>query len=122
MRPWIRRLGSRMGVGVRRIPTWYHPDYRLPLTTVAARTDLDPRRSDLAAWHLVHQKVTRLDQLRRPRRVAWADLCRVHDVDYLDRLTHAGDLAAIFAVEPWDMPVDEVLQTLRVILWPEGAR
>ena len=110
----LDRLKGWVGVGVRPIPTWYHPDYRLPLTSIAARTGLDPRRSDLAAWYLVQQKVTRTGDLRRPHRVAWADLCRVHDPAYLDRLTRPEALAEIFAVEQWDLPVDAVLQTLRV--------
>ena len=110
----LDRLKGWVGIGVRPVPTWYHPDYRLPLTSIAARTGLDPRRSDLAAWYLVQQQVTRPADLRRPRRVAWADLCRVHDADYLDRLTRPELLAEIFAVEDWDLPVDAVLQTLRV--------
>lgn len=32
------------------LPTWYHADYRLPITSLGAQTGMEPRRADLVAF------------------------------------------------------------------------
>ena len=36
------------------LPTWHHPDYRLPIASLAHTTGLEPRRADLAIWDVEH--------------------------------------------------------------------
>ena len=36
-----------------KLPTWYHPDYRLPIGSVEGHLGIEPRRADLACWWLV---------------------------------------------------------------------
>ncbi len=98
----------------RRYPVWYHPNYRLPVTSLEPRTGLEPRRADLVAWHLQHRKILAPADLRRPTRVSYADLRRVHDDAYLQSLGHAETLAPIFGADAWDVPVDEVMDTVRL--------
>ncbi len=114
MARWLNRLRRSLRGRSQVLPTWYHPDYRLPLTSLAARTGLDPRRADFAAWHLIEVGVLNREELRVPTAIPWAALCAVHDAEYLERLTRPGPLADIFAVESWDLPVDEVIFTLRL--------
>ncbi|MFT5679906.1 MAG: acetoin utilization deacetylase AcuC-like enzyme [Myxococcota bacterium] len=96
------------------LPTWHHPDYRLPLADLADRTGLEPRRADLALWYLRDARAILRDDLRTPHPIPWSDLARVHPEPFLESLTGAEELARIFAVQAHSMPVDEVLQTLRL--------
>lgn len=109
---WANRVRARLHG--QRLPTWYHPDYRLPMTTLGGRTALDTRRADLAAWSLLELGGIRRADLRTPARISWRALARVHDEAYLDSLVEADELARIFAVEPWDLRVGEVLETVRL--------
>jgi acetoin utilization deacetylase AcuC-like enzyme len=96
------------------LPTWYHPDYRLPIGSVEGQVGIDPRRADLACWWLVDAGVLELSEVRRPRRARWDELMLVHSADYLESLSHADTLARIFAVDPSEIPVDEALRTVRL--------
>ena len=93
---------------------WYDARYRLPLASIEAQTRLDPRRADLAVGFLLDRGFVRRDELREPRRIRYRDLARVHEASYLESLTHADELARIFAVDASDVPVDEVLTSLRL--------
>jgi acetoin utilization deacetylase AcuC-like enzyme len=111
-RRWATRLRARFHGGS--LTVWTHPDYRLPLTSISARTGLDPRRADLAAWALLDLGVIEAADLRTPAPATWAEIGRVHGEPYLDSLALPGELARIYAVEPWDLPVGEVMRTLRL--------
>lgn len=110
LRRWIRRWARRP------VPVWYHPDYRLPLTSLLARTGLDPRRADLATWHLLEAGLLPRRGLRRPGAVPLRQLCRVHTPAWLESLAAPEALARVFGVEAWDVPVDALLHSLRLVV------
>ena len=91
----------------------WHPEYRLPLTSLLARTGLDPRRPELVVDALEALHVLGEAELLVPDRAQWNELGRVHDEAWLEALTQPETLASIFAVEPWDVPVDTVMDSLR---------
>ncbi|MBP1605193.1 MAG: Histone deacetylase superfamily [Acidobacteria bacterium] len=104
----------RMRLWDRQLPIWYDADYRLPLTAFGRRTGLEPRRADLVAWYLLEWKWLERDNLRAPVRARYQDLARVHTEAYLGQLGERDTLARIFGVDPWDVPVDEVMRTVRL--------
>jgi acetoin utilization deacetylase AcuC-like enzyme len=100
-----RRLGLEL---------WYHPEFRLPISSLSSRGPLEPRRADFVAWYLLRQRIARLEALRTPRPVTYEKLARVHSHAYLESLQDAETLARIYGVDPSDIPVEEVLRTLRL--------
>lgn len=96
------------------IPVWYDPAYRVPLASVEGQTGMEPRRADLAISFLVDAGFLRPGNLRTPHRIRYRDLARVHTPELLESLTHATTLGNIFAVDPSDVPVDEVLHMIRI--------
>ena len=97
----------------REVDVWYDPAYRLPVAGVEF-TGFDPRRSDFAAWWLRESKAIAPPWWRSPRRASYAELVRVHDPGYLESMSRPQALAAVFGVDPSDVPVDEVLNTIRL--------
>ena len=95
------------------IPIWYDPSYRFPVTSLEARTGIDSRRADYAAWYLLETRKHTASQLHMPHRISYEHLALVHTDAYLESLSRPDTLAAIFGVEPSDIPVDEVLNTVR---------
>lgn len=91
----------------------WHPEYRLPITSLQARTGLDPRRPELVVDALEELRVLRESERITPDRADWSALRRVHTEAWLDALTQPEPLAAVFAVEPWDIPVDALMDSLR---------
>jgi acetoin utilization deacetylase AcuC-like enzyme len=104
----VRRLLAPNALGL-----WYSPAFRLPLTAVA-REGLEPRRADYVAWWLVDWGAVPCEAVRTPRRVAWSDLDRVHAPEYLESLGRPETLGRIFTADPSDLPVDELLATVRL--------
>ena len=117
---------SRMGVGPRslfyrlrcllkrrEVDVWYDPAYRLPLTGIEF-SGLDPRRADFAAWWLRESKAIASPWWRNPRRASYAELARVHEAGLLESMSRPETLAAVFGVDPSDVPVDEVMRTVRL--------
>ena len=102
---------------------WHDAAYRLPLSGLEF-TGVDPRRADFAAWWLRESKAIAPSWWRKPRRVSYADLSRVHTPEILDSLSRPETLAGIFGVDPTDVPVDEVMRTVRLATGAtiEGAR
>jgi acetoin utilization deacetylase AcuC-like enzyme len=98
----------------RRVPIFYDPDYRLPLTAVEATMAIEPRRADFIAWYLLESGQVDPAELRLPRRLAYADLARVHSPALLESLGRPETLARIYAVDPSDVPVDELMKTVRL--------
>lgn len=97
----------------RPLVVWYHPDFRIPISGVE-NAGIEPRRADFAAWYLMHRGGIRTQDLRTPERVSYADLARVHSADLLESLTTPESLGRIFAVDPSDIRVDEVLSSMRL--------
>ena len=92
---------------------WYHPAYRLPMTSIEARAGIDPRRADLVAWYLVEWRIIPSTALQRPGRVSFAQLSLVHSKGYLESLDRPDTLVRIFGVDPWDVRVDELINSMR---------
>ncbi|HET8724341.1 MAG TPA: histone deacetylase [Anaeromyxobacteraceae bacterium] len=97
----------------REVDVWYDPAYRLPFTG-AEFSGLDPRRADFAAWWLRESKAIAAPWWRTPRRASYAELARVHEPALLESLSRPETLAGVFAVDPTDVPVDEVMRTVRL--------
>ena len=98
----------------RTLPTWYHPDYRLPLPSIQMRTGAEPRRADLVAWHLDATHVLPSAKLRLPRAIGWEDLARVHTHAWLASLGDPAHLASVFGVDAREARVDELMRTSRL--------
>jgi acetoin utilization deacetylase AcuC-like enzyme len=112
LRRWTNRAWARLHGQT--LPTWYHVDYRLPMTSISGRTGFDTRRADLAAWTLLELGAIRRRDLRTPARIRLRDLARVHDPAYLESLVQEDALSRIFAVDAWDLRVGEVLESVRL--------
>src|SRR5438477_4929021 len=98
----------------RDLAVWYSPDYRLPLSGLEARTGFTPRRADHAVWFLLERRAIARENLRTPRRAEYDELSRVHTPELLDSLGRGETLARIWNVDPSDVPVDEVMNTVRL--------
>ncbi|MBI4512269.1 MAG: histone deacetylase [Deltaproteobacteria bacterium] len=96
------------------LPLWYHRDYRLPLPEVEARVGVEPRRADLVAWYLLEKRIVTRQDVREPARIGYGELARAHSQELLESLTRPETLARVFAVEPAELPVDEILRTVRL--------
>jgi acetoin utilization deacetylase AcuC-like enzyme len=96
-----------------RLPVWYDEAYRLPLSH-EPRAGIELRRADLVAWHLAQRRLLGAVALRRPERVAYRELVRVHTAAYLQSLSRAETLARIFAIDPAETPVDALMATVRL--------
>ncbi|MBI5070960.1 MAG: histone deacetylase [Deltaproteobacteria bacterium] len=94
------------------LPLWYSPSYRLPITGVGSH--VEPRRADYVAWWLLDWGAVRPDGVRTPERIDWRALERVHTPELLESLAQAETLGRIFGADPSDIPVDEVLTTVRL--------
>jgi acetoin utilization deacetylase AcuC-like enzyme len=98
----------------RSAPIWYDPHYRLPLTAFGKRWGIEPRRADFVAWYLLDRKWIQAGNLRPPVRARYEDIGRVHTQEYLEQLASRETLAQVFGIDPWDVPVDEVMHTIRL--------
>mgnify|MGYP000918034053 CR=1 FL=1 len=111
----VRHFAERLGLHRHRaLAVFYDPAYRLPLAAVEVSTGVESRRADFAVWYLLKTGALERSELRTPRRAVYADLARVHSAEFLEALSTAETLASIFAVDPSDVPVDELLNTVRL--------
>ncbi|BDG04865.1 histone deacetylase family protein [Anaeromyxobacter oryzae] len=105
LRSWLHR---------RDVSVWYDARYRLPLSGIEVSAGMEPRRADHVAWWLRESSAVPESGFRAPRRISYEDLARVHDADLLESLGRPETLAHVFAVDPSDVPVDEVMTTIRL--------
>lgn len=96
------------------LPVWYDAEYRLPLTAFGRRTGLEPRRADLVAWYLLEWRWLRRSNFRAPARARYEELARVHTEEYLESLGRRDALGRVFGVDSWDVPVDELMRSVRL--------
>jgi hypothetical protein len=68
----------------REITVWYDPLYRLPLTGIEATLGIEPRRADFAAWWLRECGAVTRRAFRRPHRISYENLARVHTPELLE--------------------------------------
>ncbi|MCO4760391.1 MAG: histone deacetylase, partial [Myxococcales bacterium] len=111
-RRWYNR--ARRRVRGQSLPVWYAAEYRPPLAATAHTSGFEPRRADLALWYLLATGLLDTRDLHSPPLASWQELSRVHSERLLDSLTHGNTLARVFAVEQREMPVDAMLDTLRL--------
>ncbi len=98
----------------RAVTVWHDPRYRIPISSLEA-AGFEPRRADFALWWLLRESGTVGPRaLRAPHRISYENLSRVHTSELLDSLGQPGTLARVFAVDPSDVPVDEVMITVRL--------
>lgn len=95
-------------------PVFYDPAYRLPLPAFEGRIGGEPRRADFVAWYCQDDPLLSLCELRAPEPIRYEDLQRVHSSEYLDSLHQVEVLARIFASEPTELPVEELLNSVRL--------
>lgn len=112
MLPNVRNRWARWIRGP--LPVWHHPDYRLPLGSLEARTGMEPRRADFVAWHLVAAGALRTRDLRSPPLASWQDIARVHEDALLAQIAEPSFLARVYGADAAEINVDEVLRTLRL--------
>ena len=112
----LRALRNRAGRWLhgRDLAVWHDAAYRLPLSAVESRSGFEPRRADHAMWFLLDHRAIAEENLRTPRRATYAELARVHTPELLDSLSRAETLARVFSVDPADVRVDELLNTVRL--------
>ena len=111
-RAWLYR--ARSWLHRRDVAVWYDPRYRLPLTSIEPAAGMEPRRADFAIWWLRETGAVTAGSVNTPRRVTYDELARVHTPEFLESLGRPETLAGIFAVDPADIPVDEVMSTVRL--------
>jgi len=75
---------------------------------------MEPRRADFAAWWLRECGAITRRAVRKPHRISYENMARVHAPELLESLGRPETLAAIFSVDPSDVPVDEVMTTVRL--------
>src|SRR5258708_389777 len=98
----------------RAVEVFHRPAYRLAVPGVGGGGECEPRGADFALWYLLASGALAANQVLRPRRVTYEELARVHTPELLDGLSRAEKLSAVFAVDPADVRVDEVLGTFRL--------
>jgi acetoin utilization deacetylase AcuC-like enzyme len=98
----------------RQVSVWYDPRYRLPLSSLEGTVGMEPRRADFAAWWLRECGAAPKRAFRKPHRISYENLARVHTPELLESLGRPEELARIFGVDPSDVPVDEVMTTVRL--------
>jgi acetoin utilization deacetylase AcuC-like enzyme len=113
MRGWLEEWMARLSPGRAQVPIFYDESYRVPFAGLELSTGIEPRRVDFTTWYLLETGAVRPGDVHRPRPVSYAELARVHQPAYLESLGRPETLARIFAVEPSDVPVDTLLDTVR---------
>ena len=98
----------------REVTVWYDPLYRLPISGLEPTLGMEPRRADFAAWWLRESGAVPARAFRRPHRISFENLARVHTPELLESLGRPEVVASVFAVDPSDVPVDEVMTTVRL--------
>jgi acetoin utilization deacetylase AcuC-like enzyme len=99
----------------RKFRVYYDEAFRLPLSGAeAGPAALETRRADDAVHYLLHERAVDAAEVINPEPVSYEALARVHLGGYLEALHEAGTLASIFAVDPSDVYVDEVVRSVRL--------
>jgi len=111
-RAWLYQ--ARSWLHRREVSVWYDSRYRLPIPSLEPSAGMEPRRADFAIWWLRETGAITARSVHAPRRVTYDELARVHTPELLESLGRPQAMAGIFAVDPSDVPVDEVMTTVRL--------
>lgn len=99
----------------RPVRAFYDEAYRLPITSAEAGTNsLETRRADDALHYLLRKRALSRKEVINPEPASYGELARVHTAEYLEALHDPETLARIFALDPSDIYVDEMLRTIRL--------
>ena len=99
----------------RPLRVYYDEAYRLPVTSAETGPHaMEVRRADDVVHYLLEAHAISTADVINPEPVSYEDLCRVHTPEYLESLHDRDTLARIFAVDPSDLVVDELMRTLRL--------
>lgn len=110
MNPFLALIAK----GRRRPLRVFHDEaYRLPISGADAGA-METRRADDALHYLLHEHALSPEQVINPEPASYEELARVHTAEYLEALHDPQTLASVFAVDPTDIYVDELLRTLRL--------
>ncbi len=112
----LHRIGNRLRrvlLGAPAVSVWHDPRYRLPLPGLSGRIGLEPRRADFALSYLVDSGLVRPDAVRRPRRIGYDAIARVHTPSWIEALHTQEGMATVFGVAD-DLPTEEILVTSRL--------
>lgn len=94
---------------------YYDEAYRLPITGVeSGPRAMETRRADDVLHYLRHVHAVRPGMVVTPATASYSAMGRVHSQTYLESLLSPIELAHIFAVDPSDVYVDEVLRSVRL--------
>jgi len=96
------------------LPVWHHSSYRLPIHDIGETFGLEPRRADLALWALQAAGNSGRLRVMTPTRASYVQMATVHDSAYLESLTRPLELSRIFGLNSADIPVDHILNTIRL--------
>lgn len=111
MTRWLKRQRARLHtLGRPPLHVVFHDAYRLPLTSIEARTGLGPRRSEFALWQL--RAVGAIGHQHEAPRISPRKLLLVHSGALVESLGDPEVLAGVFGVEAWDVAVDAVLTSI----------
>ena len=81
-------LGLRITSWLHRrdVTAWYDPRYRLPLASIEVSVGIEPRRADFCAWWLRECGALPEKSFRKPHRISYENLARVHTPELAARL------------------------------------
>lgn len=109
LRAWLARRRRRP------LRVYYDEAFRLPLSGAeAGPAALETRRADDAVHYLLREHAVRAQSVISPEPASYEALGRVHTAEYLESLHDPEVVARIFAVDPSDVYVDEVIRTVRL--------
>lgn len=98
-----------------RIHVFHDEAYRLPLSGAdAAAAPMETRRADDALHYLLRAQAVPTNRVITPQPISYEALGRVHTPAYLESLLRPETMAHIFAVDPTDVYVDELMRTMRL--------
>jgi len=104
----------RRRVWARNFRLWHHPAYRLPMVGLESHQGIEPRRADFVRWYLLDDGVISAQHLRTPEAIGYPEMARVHTPEFLESLSNPQTLGRIFATHTDDLPVDEVMRSVRL--------
>jgi len=72
----------------RDVTAWYDPRYRLPIASLEVAAGVEPRRADFCTWWLRACGALHERSFRKPHRISYENLARVHTPELLESLAH----------------------------------
>ncbi|PIE01923.1 MAG: histone deacetylase [Acidobacteria bacterium] len=109
---WFNRIGRK--IRNPHVSIWYHPDYRLPVPSIGAFSGMELRRADYVVWEATALGFLKTTDIKTPTKIPYHLLAKVHSQKMLDSLASTKALARTFSVQEWEIPVDQVLRTMRL--------